>query len=155
MNDDAKQKRSNLEAAGLLNPTPKRVTDPLFRELSAFFDPHDRLQVRYEMLRSHELDHASVVEICHRYGVSRQTFYSLQEKFLNEGTAGLLVKKPGPKGPAKLSAEIVNYVEEELEKEAGIGTVELLLRIQNRFGRSFHRRTIEKLVRTRRSKKNA
>jgi len=43
-----------------------------------------------------------VVGICQRYGVSRQTFYNLQERFLSAGTAGLLAKKQGPKGPSKV-----------------------------------------------------
>lgn len=155
MDDDAEQKRKNLQANGLLNPAPERILAPLFTEHSQFFDAHDHLQVRYEMLRAHEVDHASVVDICNRYGTSRQTFYNLQEKFLKEGTAGLLAKKTGPKGPTKLTPDVVAYIEEQLEQDGGTGTPQLLSRIQRRFGLSLHRRTIEKVVQARRIKKNA
>ena len=40
---------------------PQAVTDPLFRD-SAFFDPNDLVQVKYEMLRSVEKDGRAVVE---------------------------------------------------------------------------------------------
>jgi len=45
---DTKIKR--LRQSGTLHPRPETVTDPLFQDL-AFFDPHDLLQVRYEMVR--------------------------------------------------------------------------------------------------------
>ena len=44
------RKRDALKAQGALHPRPQDVTDPLFRE-STFFDAHDIVQVKYEMLR--------------------------------------------------------------------------------------------------------
>ena len=81
----------------MLNANPEQVRDPLFEKSSDFFDPQDNLQVRYEMLRAHLVDGGSVSGVCQRFGVSRQTFYKLQEKFLDEGTTGLLPQQPGPK----------------------------------------------------------
>lgn len=149
------QKHKNLMEAGLLNPNPDRVFDPLFQLHPEFFDALDALQVRYEMLRSHEIDGESVVEICKRYGISRQTFYNLHEKFLREGSAALLSKKPGPRAPSKLTKNVLEFVEQQVKRGSGVGTIELLSRIEDKFAVSLHRRTIEKLLREIRSKKNS
>ncbi len=128
--------------------------NPLFEQFPDFFDAHDRLQVRYEMLRSHRVDEHKVAAICKRYGVSRQTFYNLQERFLSEGTAGLLSRKPGPKGPSKLTGALLQFVERRFHQEPDLGGSSLVSQIEDRFGVSFHKRTLEKLLQELRSKKN-
>jgi transposase len=155
MEDRKTRKRENLREAGVLNPKPERIEDPLFLELPDFFDARDDLQVRYEMLRAHLVDGDNVSAICRRFCVSRQTFYNLQEKFLNEGTAGLLAKRPGPKGPSKLTEDVLSFVQQRLQTEASISTSEVLTLVQEEFHVSFHRRTLEKLLKDLRSKKNA
>jgi transposase len=155
MEDRKTRKRENLREAGVLNPKPERIQDSLFLESPDFFDPQDDLQVRYEMLRVHLVDGDNVSAICQRFGVSRQTFYNLQEKFLNEGTAGLLAKRPGPKGPSKLTEDVLSFVKQRLQTQASISTPELLTQVQKKFRVSFHRRTLEKLLKDLRSKKNA
>ncbi len=149
------QKRRQLREAGLLHPQPQRVQDPLFEQAPEFFDAEDHLQVRYEMLRAHLVDRDAIRAICQRFGVSRQTFYTLQAKFLDEGTGGLLPKRPGPRGPRKLTAEVLAFVSQRLGSEAVPSTTELREEIQDRFGVAFHRRTLEKLVKDLRVKKNA
>lgn len=148
------RKQHRLRQAGLLHGEPERVRDALFLEFPAFFDPHDQLQVRYEMLRAHLVDSQNVVGICQRYGVSRQTFYNLQERFLGEGTAGLLAKKPGPKGPSKLTAKVRQFVEQQIQHDPYLSTSSLLSQLEEQFDVSFHRRTLEKLLNELRSKKN-
>lgn len=147
------RKHQSLRQAGLLHAEPERVQDPLFLEFPAFFDPHDQLQVRYEMLRSHLVDSQNVVGICQRYGVSRQTFYNLQERFLSEGSAGLLAKKPGPKGPSKLTVKVRQFVEHQIQHDPLISTRLLLSQLEEQFDVSFHKRTLEKLLNELRSKK--
>src|SRR5678816_538818 len=44
------RRQQALSAQGATHPHPQAVTDPLFRD-SAFFDPNDLVQVKYEMLR--------------------------------------------------------------------------------------------------------
>ena len=149
------RKQQHLREAGVLHAEPERIRDPLFLECPAFFDPHDQLQVRYEMLRAHLLDSQNVVGICQRYGVSRQTFYNLQARFLSEGTAGLLAKKPGPKGPSKLTARVREFVEHQIQRDPGLSPGVLLSQLEERFNTSFHRRTLEKLLAELRSKKNS
>ena len=48
-----------LLAEGTLHPAPEQVRDPKFREHD-FFDPHDLVQVKYELLRRVSLERASV-----------------------------------------------------------------------------------------------
>ena len=131
------------------------MKDPLFLERAHFFDPCDNLQIRYEMLRSHLIESDSVVGICRRFGLSRQSFYTLQEKFKQEGSAGLLPKKPGPRAPSKLTAEVLEFVLQSLQADEKISMVEIKSQIQQKFKVSLHRRTVEKLCRDLSLKKNS
>lgn len=153
--NDKKIKHHNLKKAGLFNPNSEKVKDPLFLEHAHFFDPCDNLQIRYEMLRSHLIESDSVVGVCRRFGISRQSFYTLQEKFKQEGTAGLLPRKPGPRGPTKLTAEVLEFVLQSLQADEKIAVVEIKSQIQQKFGVSLHRRTVEKLCKDLTLKKNS
>ncbi len=155
MSDPKAQKRQHLREAGLLHPQPERVHDPLFEQTPEFFDTEDQLQVRYELLRAHLVDRDAVSAICARYAISRQTFYNLQDKFVRQGTSGLLPKQPGPKGPRKLTAQVLAFVRKRLAHERAPSTLELREEIQQQFGLALHRRTIEKLAKDLRAKKNA
>src|SRR5687767_6868257 len=69
----SRSKHPKLEALreeGTLNPTPDEVHDPKF-EQNEFFDPHDIVQVKYEMLRRVSVENASVSAATEEYGVSR------------------------------------------------------------------------------------
>jgi transposase len=147
-------KHRALKQAGLFNPQPERVREKLFREWSEFFDPYDLLQVRYELVRAHLVEHQKIVGLCARYGVSRQTFYNLWEKFLEQGSAGLIPEKPGPRGASKLTIEVVAFARDQLEKDADLSGARLASAIKAKFRISIHRRTLEKLLRDLRLKKN-
>ena len=155
MENNKKIKHHHLKKAGLFNPNPEKVKDPLFLGHTIFFDPCDNLQIRYEMLRSHLIESDSVVGVCRRFGLSRQSFYTLQEKFKQEGSAGLLPKKPGPRAPSKLTAEVLEFVLQSLQADEKISIVEIKSQIQQKFGVSLHRRTIEKLCKDLTLKKNS
>ena len=155
MENNKKIKYHNLKKAGLFNSDQERVKDPLFLEHTNFFDPCDNLQIRYEMLRSHLMESDSVVGICRRFGISRQSFYTLEEKFKKEGTAGLLPKKPGPRGPSKITAEVLEFVLQCLQADQKISIIEIKSQIKQKFGVSLHRRTIEKLCKDLTQKKNS
>lgn len=155
MADPEADKRRHLQEAGLLHRRPERVRDPLFQQAPEFFDAADHLQVRYEMLRAHLVERDAIRAICQRYGVSRQTFYALQAKFRGEGTAGLLPKRPGPKGPRKLTAQVLAFVSQRVGGKEVPSTGALREQVQRRFGAALHRRTLEKLVKDLRAKKNA
>ena len=95
---------AGLEAHGAAHPHPEAVTDSLFRD-SAFFDPNDLVQVKYEMLRSVEQDGRAVVEAAEAFGLSRPVYYVTRELFNREGLPGLLPRKRGPKRPHKLTED--------------------------------------------------
>jgi hypothetical protein len=87
-----------------LHPHSKRVRDATFQQ-GGFFDARDLVQVRYEMLRRHLVERQPVTEIIRDFGVSRQMFYVLLRMFQQEGLAGLLPRKRGPKGAHKCTDE--------------------------------------------------
>ncbi len=86
---------------GALNSAPEKVRDAKFGS-SEFFDPHDIVQVKYEMLRRVTVEKASVVSATEEYGVSRPTYYQTKTSFEEAGIAGLVPRKRGPHGPHKL-----------------------------------------------------
>jgi transposase len=149
------RKRKHLEDAGLLNANAQRIREHLFNQYPEFFDAHDLLQVRYEMLRAHLVDGNKIAGLCSRFGVSRQTFYNLLEKFSEHGSAGLLARKPGPTGPSKLTPKILAYAREQMQKEREVSGAALAAGIQTKFAVAIHKRTIEKVLSNLRSKKNS
>jgi len=81
------QKTLELKRTGTFNPRPGSVSDSLFKQ-NPFFDPKDLLQVRYEMLRRHSVERASIVDVASRFGVSRPTVYQAQTAFRRAGLSG-------------------------------------------------------------------
>jgi hypothetical protein len=102
-------KAEALRACGTLHPEPARVTDPLFQGLP-FFDGRDLVQVKYEMLRRVEREHASVQAAAAAFGFSRVTWYEVKARYDARGLVGLLPQRRGPKlDPKKLSATSSQY----------------------------------------------
>ena len=71
------EKAAALARDGALNPHPEAVRDPLFSG-NPFFDPRDLVQVRYEMVRRHQVDGLPISDVADVFGVSRPTFYKAQ-----------------------------------------------------------------------------
>jgi transposase len=134
-----------LERARLLHPHPDKVRSPLFERI-AFFDPQDKLQVKYEMLRSHEVEEMPIQRAAELFGYTRQGFYQIQQAFREEGMAGLLEKKRGRKGPVKCTPEIVAFVARQKQADAELSGRELAERVFQEHGVQVHRRTVEKVV---------
>src|SRR5262249_12693729 len=103
-------KAAALRAAGALHPHPEAVRDEAFLR-HPFFDARDRVQVKYEMLRRHEVDQRPVTEVAARFSVSRQAFYEAQTAFAAAGLPGLVPKRPGPKGAHKCTEAILDFAE--------------------------------------------
>ena len=55
-------KAEALRRQGALHPHPDTVRDEAFRQ-GEFFDSRDLVQVRYEMLRHHQVDGQAVTEV--------------------------------------------------------------------------------------------
>jgi transposase len=138
-------KTAALVEDGTLNPSPEKVRDPKFKE-SDFFDPRDIVQVKYEMLRRVSVDNVSVTEATDEYGVSRPTYYQARANFEVAGTAGLVPKKRGPRGPHKLQGEILAFVEKEHVLGEPIRAREMARAIRDEFSVEVHPRTIERAL---------
>jgi transposase len=143
-------KRQRLRAHGTLNPHPERVTDPLF-DGQAFFDADDLVQVRYEMLRRVGVDAHTVLQATQAFGFTRPVYYQARAAYDRDGLAGLVPGKRGPKGGHKLTAEVMDFVEQLAHREVLPGP-ELARRVAERFGVQVHPRSIER-ARGRRKKK--
>lgn len=139
------QKTLELKRTGTLNPRPNSVSDTLFRG-NPFFDPKDLLQVRYEMLRRHSVEAASIVDVATKFGVSRPTVYQALAAFQQAGLSGLLPKHRGPKEGHKLSAEVIEYVRSIRVAEPGLTTVACVQSVQQKFGITVHRRSLERAL---------
>ena len=106
------------------------------------------------MLRAHLVEGDKIAGVCRRFGVSRQTFYKFLARFLEQGSGGLLSGRPGPKGPSKLSLEVVSFAEEKLSHDTEISGAALASQIDSQLGVAIHKRTVEKLLTALRTKKN-
>jgi transposase len=148
---DSDMKVEALRQEGALHPNPEVVRDEAFCQ-DKFFDPRDRVQVRYEMLRRHRVDKESVTDVSGAFGVSRQAFYTTEAAFDELGICGLVPRRRGPKRAHKCTEEILDFVEhwrEELPEARG---KDLAAAVQKQFRVSIHFRSIERAL-TRRAKK--
>jgi len=139
------QKLEALREEGTLNPTPDEVRDPKFQE-NEFFDPHDIVQVKYEMLRRLSVEKASVSAATVEYGVSRPTYYQTKASFDNGGVAGLVPEKRGPRGPHKLRGQALAFVQQQLVAGEPVRARELAKLVRQKFDLDIHPRTIERAV---------
>lgn len=140
-------KTKRLKQYGALNPHPEKVTNELFVDSTLdFFDPHDLVQVKYEMLRSVDKEARSVTAASKDFGFSRPAYYQAQSQFKEAGLTGLIRARPGPKSAHKLTTEIVDFIEEEVEKSGRIRARKLALLVRERFGIKIHPRSIERAL---------
>jgi hypothetical protein len=78
------------------------------------------------------------------FGFSRPSFYQAQSTFEQDGLAGLVPHKRGPKQAHKLTAEVLTFIGEVRQKEPSIRLPDLVKQIQERFGAKVHPRSIER-----------
>ena len=136
------RRQQALQAQGAAHPHPQAVADPLCRD-SAFFDPSDLVQVKYEMLRSVERDGRAVVEAAEAFGLSRPVYYVARELFNREGLPGLLPRKRGPKHPHKLTDEALAVLAQAVRAAERIPSgTELAALLAERCGIAAHPRSI-------------
>jgi transposase len=143
--DSKRSKTDALIEAGTLNAAPGKVRDPKFSG-SEFFDPHDTVQVRYEMLRRVSIDKVSVTEASDEYGVSRPTYYQARANFDTAGIAGLVPAKPGPRGPHKIDGDVLAFLEARLVPGEPVRARELAKLVRRDLDIELHPRTIERAL---------
>lgn len=143
--EDQRSKQDRLREAGTLNRTPERVEDPAFAP-GDFFDPRDLLQVRYEMVRLVRTERATLAQAAERFGVSRPTCFRIVRSFERGGLQELIPAKRGPRGPHKITAEMLRFVEGHRERHGRVGARRLVQMIEAEFGVRLHPRGLEKAL---------
>ena len=146
--DDSKA--AALRAAGALHPHPERITDELFAQ-SPFFDRRDRVQVKYEMLRAHDVDGRQISKVARAFGTSRQAIYAAATAFRAQGIPGLLPRPRGPKRAHKCTDEILDFAAQWRAAEPP-DAESVTDAIRRRFGVSIHPRSLQRAL-ARRAKK--
>lgn len=144
-------KEAALRARGALHPHPEAVRDEPFLT-HEFFDPRDLVQVKYEMLRRHRLEGWAITQAADIFGTSRQTFYVAQGDFESQGLWGLVPRKRGPKGPTKMTEQVLEFVEVLRRDQPDLSRSAVVELILATFGISVHPRTLDRAL-TRREKK--
>ena len=138
-------KRRALDQNATLNKNADKVTDPKFKNV-AFFDPDDIVQVKYEMLRSVQKDGTGIQQASKSFGFSRITFYKTGKAFNENGLAGLLPQKKGPRRAHKLTREVMEFVGRLIEQKPGIRSAGIRQEIKGRFDLTVHKRSIERAI---------
>jgi transposase len=134
-------RRRLLEQAGMLHPHPEAVAAALFDGREPFFLALDKVQVKYEMLRSHVIDGLSAKAAAEQHGYSRAGFYLITTAFDEAGMRGLLDEPRGRRGPLKLTPEVLEFV---ASADPALSGAQLSLEVEARFGVRLHRRTVER-----------
>jgi len=144
-------KTGTLRRAGALHPHPERIQDQAFLT-DPFFDPRDRVQVKYEMVRRHRVEGRTVTDVAAAFSVSRQAFYETAAAFQADGLPGLLPKRPGPKHAHKCSEEILEFA----AHWSGPGEdPDVTTAIARRFHVTIHPRSLERALGRRKKKRAA
>ena len=125
---------------------PDAVRDPAFTSGNPFFDPHDLVQVRYEMLRRVREEGRSVTGTAVAFGVSRPAFYAASASFEQAGLPGLVPERPGPRRAHKLSGTVVDALAASLAADPSLNSAALARIAEERFGIVVHRRSVERAL---------
>ena len=145
-------KQGRLKANRTLNATPEQVRDTLFLS-QAFFDAHDLLQVKYEMLRRVQTDGWSVTQAAATYGFSRTSFYQLQQAFSEHGLSGLLPQPKGPQGAHKLTHDVMAVIARWLIEQPRLSSQAMAQQLAEQLQLSVHPRSIERALQRQSKKK--
>jgi transposase len=139
------RKTAQLASSRTLNPHPEAVADAAFAG-SEFFDARDLVQVKYEMVRRVEAEDTPVARAAAAFGFSRQSYYTAAAALRAGGLAALVPAKPGPRGAHKLTAEVVDHLEQLRRADPGLRPAALARAVADRFGVSVHPRSVERAL---------
>lgn len=136
-------KRKALKRQGTLNPRPGQIKNPLFQS-NEFFDPDDMIQVKYEMLRQVHVEQQPVTQAAKAFGFSRPSFYQAKLAFEQNGLPGLIPQKRGPRSGHKLTAGVMEFLNQARAKDSSLRTDDLLQMVKDKFGVVVHTRSMER-----------
>ena len=137
-------KNQILKDKNVLYHKADKITDLLF-QTNDFFDPHDLVQVKYEMVRRVQKDGWPVTKASSVFGFSRLSFYKIKQALESFGMLGLLPKKRGPKKATKITDTVLAFIKEAQNKEPETKAAKLKILIKAKFGIDVHKRTIERI----------
>lgn len=140
-----KSKRNALQELRAWNPHPEKVKTPLFSS-DPFFDPEDKAQVKYEMLRRREIETAPLEVTCNQFGFTRESYRHILERFRSEGMGGLFEHKRGRRKPLKANDEVRRLLRIEHTEDPSLGPDELARHCQEKMGVTLSRRTIYRVL---------
>lgn len=140
-----RSKRTTLQQARAWNPDPEHVKADLF-VTHPFFDPEDRAQVRYEMLRRREVERAPLEVSCREFGFTRESYRHLLERFRSEGMQGLFNRKAGRRNPLKTNDQVRRFLCREHERDPSLRPEELARLCYEQFSVSISRRTVYRVL---------
>jgi transposase len=112
---------------------------------SDFFNPLDKGQLKYEMLRAHCHEGYFITRVCEDFGYSRESFYKTLDAFHKEGIAGIAGKIKGKTKPDKLTPEIIGFVIYQRAK-FGLSGAAITQDVIKEFNINLHKRTVERIL---------
>ena len=133
-------RHEEMRKNGSYNHRAIAVTAEIFKG-SAFFDAHDIIQVKYEMLRAAERGRYDVSSASAAFGFSRVSFYQIKKEYDEGGIAGLVPKKRGPKGSRKMSAGDIEFA---MGLEDTHTKMQIISRLKEERGVEVSKRTLER-----------
>lgn len=139
----ADEKLRTLRQSHTLHPHPDQVRDPLFTAGSAFFDPRDLVQVKYELLRRVRVDGETVSHATSVFALSRPTFYAAQAAWERAGLVGLFPEPTGPRHAHKLTEDILALLR---PRAATMSSTELAAWLREAHQLIVHPRSIERAL---------
>ena len=113
------------------------------------------MQVKYERVRAAETGQRPAGQAAAAFGFSRQSLYTAKAALHEEGLAGLIPGKPGPRSGHKLTGEVVSHLEELLAADPRLRPAELAAAAGQRFGITVHPRSVERALQRRRKARSA
>ena len=133
-------KHEEMRRNGSFNHRATTVTAEIFNN-SYFFDAHDLVQVKYEMLRAVEKDRREVSSTSATFGFSRVSYYQIKKEYDESGISGLIPKKRGPKGSRKLSISDIDFASSLVDTHT---KSQIVARLKEDRGVEVSKRTLER-----------
>ena len=104
------------------------------------------LQVKYEMVRAVRAEQLPITHGAIRFGLSRPACYKAIKAFDEDGLPGLLPERPGPRGPHKLTPEVVAFLSDASARDPSLGMDELARMAREQLGVELHRRSVQRAL---------
>ena len=138
-----KNKIAQLKENNSYNKKADKVSNKLFLT-NPYFDSYDIVQVKYEMLRAVKNDKLSVSGTSKQFGFSRTAYYKIEKHFNEKGIDGLCFKKTGPKAPAKVTEDLLNFAANLKSQQPNITNAEIIEEIRLQKGVTIHKRSLQR-----------